>query len=181
MLLGMIGIVVPDIRAAVISILQFGAVTIYLDGRDAEGAPLNLDDVAGTTTLASAQDAVSFDILLPLDNPPDYVFLQGRNMVILVWVSDGVVEAALYQVTGEDWQIIKSAEAIVETDINQTPAFWVNTRHPVQFIKEGTLWTSFVRGNVLGWEQNGVTYRLEISTSLEEAREFAESLIPYRE
>lgn len=179
-LVGLIGAAVPDIRAAVTSFLQFGAVTIYLDGQDAEGEPLKLDDVFGATTLEAVRDAVGFDILLPPGEPPDRVFLQGDSMVILVWTSDDEVEAALYQVAGENWRIIKSAETIEETAVNQYPAYWVNNGHPVQFIEAGTLLASFVTGSVLVWEQNGVTYRLETSTGLEEARAFAEALTPYR-
>lgn len=179
-LVGLIGAAVPDIRAAVTSFLQFGAVTIYLDGQDAEGEPLKLDDVSGETTLMAAQDAVDFDILLPPADPPDKVFLQGDSMVILVWTSDGEVETALYQIAGEDWQIFKSAETIAQTAVNEFPAFWVNSRHPVQFIEAGNLLASFVTGSVLVWEQPGVTYRLETSNALEEARAFAEALTPYR-
>lgn len=180
LLIGLIGAAVPDIRAAVTAFLRFGAVTIYLEGWDEQGEPLKLDDVAGVTTLATARDAVDFDILLPPDNPPDRVFLQGGNMVILVWTLDDEIEAALYQMAGEDWEIIKSAQTIDETTVNQYPALWVNSPHPVQFIEAGTLLASFVTGSVLVWEQNSATYRLEMNKPLEEARAFAEVLAPYR-
>lgn len=76
---GLIGIAVLGIQAAVTKFLQFGAVTIYLEGLDAEGSPLELDDISGATTIMVAQDAVNFDILLPPDNPPDHVFLQCKK------------------------------------------------------------------------------------------------------
>jgi hypothetical protein len=182
LLLGLSGLLVPEIRAVVMEFLQIGAVRIYLDGVGTTGEPLNLEHVSGEMELKEAQALVSFPIRLPPDDLPDRVFVQDHSLAIFVWVSGGKIERALYETTSDDvWMMIKkTAENITITSVAGRDAAWVTLDHPIEFIRDGVVQselTHFVTGNVLIWDQGRVTYRLETSLSLDEARQFAESLI----
>lgn len=181
LLLGLSGLLIPDIRAAIVEFFQIGVVRVYLDGSSTSGEPLDLEQVSGETTLNIAQTLVRFPILIPPDDSPDRVFVQGESMVIFVWIKEGKIENTLYQTTTEDWMIIKKeAKDIQFTSIAGEEAFWMTLDHPVEFIRNGVVQTElthFVTGRVLVWERKGVTYRLETHMSLDEARQFAESLI----
>ena len=108
---------VPPVRAAVLEVLRFGAVRIFLieptpvptlppptDGHAARPmatprptpTPLaSLLDLAGETTLAEAEAQVDFPIRLPGYppdlGPPDQVFLQDFDgpLLVLVWLAPG--------------------------------------------------------------------------------------------
>ena len=171
---------IPDIQAAVLNLLQIGVVTIYLEGENSIGDPLNLNDVSGEVGLAVAQSMVEFTIRIHPNDLPDRVFVQDNDMVIFVWLSDNQIRQALYQTSYGRWDIIKSANAITPTRVGSSEAFWVDVQHPVQFIKDGQIHTElthFVDGNVLVWVESGVTYRLETRLELDSARLFAESLL----
>lgn len=170
---------VPELRAAVLKILQIGQVTIMLDGTGAQGEALNLAAVAGEIGLAEAQAQASFPLLSSLDQPPDRVFLQDPELVIQVWLNEGQIERSLYQIGGFDWTVFKHSPNIVGVQVRDQPAFWIQLPHSVQFVRNGVLQTEmthFVTGPVLIWENNGVTYRLESSTSLEDTLAFANAL-----
>jgi len=181
LMLGLFSMAIPQIRAAVLEFLRIGAVTIYLDGTTEAGEPLRLDDISGATDLATAQTLVRFPLHVAPDDPPDRVFVQDPGMVILIWLEGTTIDRALYQVSSYDWRMVKNAKPITYTFVGPTSAVWVNIQHPIQFLKDGLLRTElshFVTGHVLIWEQDKVTYRLETPMSLEEARLFAESLVP---
>lgn len=108
---------VPPVRAAVLEVLRFGAVRIFLveptptptlPPPAASPAPrptatprptptplASLLDLAGQTTLAEAQTQVDFPIRLPAYppnlGPPDQVFLQDFDgpLLVLVWLVPG--------------------------------------------------------------------------------------------
>lgn len=173
---------VPDIRAAVLSFLRIGAVTITLDGASEGGEALTLDEISGETPLDEAQSKVPYRLRVPPDSLPDRVFVQGGQLVIMVWINDqNQIEQALYQIPDGDWQIIKSADSIKATTVNGEHAVWVDVRHPVQILRDGEVveeLTYFVGGNVLVWMGNGITYRLESGLSMHDARALAASLVP---
>lgn len=172
---------VPDIRAAVLSFLRIGALTIYLDGASEGGKPLTLSEISGETPLNEAQSKVRYPLRVPPDSPPDRVFVQDGQMVIMVWINDqNQIEQALYQIPDGDWQVIKSADSIKTTTVNGEHAVWVDVRHPVQILRDGEVieeLTYFVGGNVLVWMGDGITYRLESGLSMDEARVLAASLV----
>lgn len=176
LVVGLAGFAVPDIRAKVLELLNIGAVTITLDSVGADGETLRLEDVAGETDLASAQAQVDFEIRLPPDNPPDRIYVQNESLVIFIWLDGNEIEQALYQIWGNDWGIYKSAEIVTQTTVDEDTALWVDAQHPVTFVNGTTELTYFVQGNVLIWEEDSVTYRLETHLDMESAREFAEAL-----
>ncbi len=176
LVIGLAGFAVPDIRAKVLDFLNIGAVTITLDSVGADGEVLRLEDVAGETDLASAQAQVDFDIRLPPDNQPDRIYVQNESLVIFIWLDGNEIEQALYQIWDNDWGIYKTAETVTETTVNDETALWLNAHHPVTFVNGETEMTYFVQGNVLIWEADSVTYRLETHLDMETAIEFAEAL-----
>lgn len=181
LLVGLTSMGIPEIRAAVLEFLRIGAVTVYLDGKDANGQALNLSQVSGETSLEDAGKQANFTLLVPPDDLPDRVFVQDANMIIFVWLKDNRIDKALYQTANDTWRLSKMTSVIERTEVAGNQAYWASDQVTVQFSKEGVIqneWTHFVDGNVLGWEQDGVTYRLETNLSLDEARAFAEGMRP---
>lgn len=179
LLFGLSSLGIPDIRAAVLEFLQIGAVTIYLEGKNEAGELLNLADVSGETTLTDAQNQANFVLLLPPNDLPDRIFVQDGDLVIFVWIQGNNIEKALYQTVNNSWRLTKIPGEIIETEVGDNQGYWASSGVMVQFSKDGiiqTEWTHFVDSNVLGWEQDGITFRLETDLSLDEARALAESL-----
>ncbi len=141
-------------------------------------------DLPGETTLEAALSQVNFDIQLPTYpddiGAPNRVFLQdlGGAVVTLVWLDgDGNVRLSL-QVLNE--RIVASKYApgnYEETAVNGQPALWLTGEHILAFY--GPRGGDFIRrieNNVLIWQLDGITYRLESAASLEEAVRVAESV-----
>jgi len=179
LIVGLMAVAIPDIRAGILEYLQIGTVTIYLDGSDAEGEPLRLEDVVGETDLETAQSLLKFDLLIPADTP-DRVYVQNEDMVILVWVDGEKVEKALYQIRGLDWGTFKGlASDVTPVEVDGQYAVWLNVPHPVQFIYKDTIQdelTYFISQNVLIWERGRMTYRLETNLTMDDAIQYADSL-----
>lgn len=176
---GLIAVAIPDIRAAILEVLQIGNVTIYLDSLGADEEPLRLQDVVGETDLETAQSLLKFDMLVPLDSP-DRVYVQNEDMVIMVWLNGETIEKVLYQVQGLDWGTFKGiASNPTPTEVAGHYAVWINVPHIVQFVYKESVQdelTYFIDGNVLIWERGRITYRLETHLAMEDAVEYADSL-----
>jgi hypothetical protein len=153
--------------------------------------PAALLDLAGETTLAAAQQG-PIPLRLPAYpadlGPPDRVYRQDLDgpAVILVWLVPGhpnQVRLALYElssrVIGE--KLAGDRTLLAETTVHGLPAVWVRGPHILQFYRHGQIDMTgrrLVDGDVLAWEEGGITYRLESTLSLDEARRVAESLAP---
>jgi hypothetical protein len=148
-----------------------------------------LNELAGETSLESARNAMDFPIKLPtypinLDEP-DRVYLQdlGGQAVLMVWMdpeeSDRIRLDLLLMGPGTFAE--KSIPAVIEeTSVNGHDALWTMGAHILHF--DGNTYQSLplvVQGNILIWEQDGITYRLESDLSLEEAIRVAESMTEY--
>ena len=149
---------------------------------------LNLN---GQTTLDDARTRVDFPIRLPSYPPdlaaPDGIYVQdlGGLAVILVWLESGSparVSMSLHQLTEDAFarKLVQQPEFIQETTVNGRRAAWVRGPHLLQFRAPGGGFElrerRLVLGNVLIWEENEITYRLETELPLEEAVRVAESL-----
>jgi hypothetical protein len=146
--------------------------------------------LAGQTTLAEAQDRVPFEILLPAYpadlGPPNQVFVQDIDgpTLIMTWVEPGSQHVFLsLQVFSSDIvarKLLFADDQAQRTTVNGDPAIWIDVPHVFKYVvpqgepglQEGRL----VQGNVLIWTGDTLTYRLESSLSLAEARRVAESL-----
>jgi hypothetical protein len=191
----------PQVRAGVESFIRIGAVRIGLapapSATPAASPPYtgpvptplpSLLDLAGATTLEKARAQAGFPIRLPAYPPelgvPQYVFLQDLNgpMVALVWVDPtrtGGVRLALFELSS-DVYIYKSGATIVsETTVHGQRALWTQGPYLVQVIENGHVTYAtrvLANGHALIWTEGSITYRLETSASLDEAVKIAESL-----
>lgn len=187
---------VPPVQAALRAWLRIGAIE-FVSPTPTTSAPAipvappsALLDLAGETTLDAARAQVPFPILLPTHptdlNAPDRVYEQDLDgpAVILVWLEPqdpGKVRLSLHALSSDAFaQKIVGERLVDEVTVNGENAAWVRGEHVLQLRGDngdssyGT--RRLVSGNVLIWETNDVTYRLETDQPLNEAVRIAESL-----
>jgi len=203
---------VPNVRAAIIEFLQVGIVRIFpqpagptiesiitsspetvirLTTTPDESSQLLitfLDQIAGETKLATAQEFVPYSILLPsypIDlGKPNRVYVQDAEgvMTILVWTDPKQPERvtmSLHFIPVGHWAINKFGPVeIKETEVSGQQAVWAVGPYPL-FMKDGNIQIErLIDGHVLIWADGDLTYRLETELSLDEAVKIAESLQP---
>lgn len=201
---------IPPARAAILEFIQIGIVRIFprptevpLTVPPQSQAPatatpylpssqllLELGQIAGETTLAKAQERVSFPISLPAYpagvGEPDHVFIQDADglMTILVWLDPqdpGKILMSLHLIPEGSWAIHKSEPVTVqETLVNGRRAVWAVGPYPLTLYNGDLAFTRLIDGHVLIWADGNITYRLESGLPLEEAVKIAESLEPLR-
>lgn len=149
----------------------------------------SLLSLAGKTTLAEAKAQAGFPIRLPAYpqdlGTPDIVFLQDMSgpAVLLLWLEPGTtdeVKLDLLEMGPGTFAGKGVPEVIQETTVSGQPALWTQGPHLLQFKSGYDMVNLVVKGNVLIWENGGITYRLESDYSMPEAVNIAESLEPYR-
>lgn len=187
LLLLLLGILfsVPQIRASVLDYIQLGA-----------GNFLMVPDMTPFPTLAVAQLDAGIEMSLeeaeaivdyPLNPPselgrPAVVYLQEARlpMVILVWYEPEGFTASrilLYVIDSRDTFFKFAPDEPENLTIHGRQAFWFTGPHLLEFIEVSSQHLSRqVEGNVLVWEVNNLTYRLEGEMSVEEALRIAESV-----
>ncbi|MGH2621774.1 MAG: hypothetical protein ACRDHG_14565 [Anaerolineales bacterium] len=180
---------VPAVRAAVVEIVRLGAVRIFLGGPIPTPLPptghLSLNELPGETTLAAARASAIIPIRLPSSpadlGPPDRVYLlrEFGGTVILIWDDPNypdLARLALFEIPPGPIVNKLYPERLQSARVAGRPAIWSTGDHFVEMIMESRQELVMVRGNVLIWSLEGVTYRLETTLSLEEAIRIAESL-----
>jgi hypothetical protein len=191
-------LLVPEVRARLAEFLQIGAVRVFLPQpteTTQAGTPTatstrvpteiitSVLELDGETTLESARAYVDFPIDLPtypgeLGNP-DHVFLQSLphgSYVVLAWVDEvGDMELAMY-VIGQGVSLEKGVPGIIEAvevggvlGIVATGEYYLSVEGTMQPVK-------LVRGPVLIWVRDGITYRLEAELTVDELIRIAESI-----
>jgi hypothetical protein len=192
---------VPQVRAAILEILHIGNISIIPATMTPAPAPtgtvlpypsptplVSILDLAGATTLKEAEVALNASIRLPTYpaslGRPDKVFVQGFGspVIILVWADKTHPEQAqmsLYILGPNVYADKFSPRIIQQTTVNGHPAVWAQGDHAIQ-VKSGQgpdyIFTHLVKGNVLVWSENKLSYRLETELPVEEAVKVAESL-----
>jgi hypothetical protein len=201
---------IPPVRAAIIEFIQIGVVRIFPQPTQPTVEPIRtatpesiapmtatsssqasnlipiLDQMAGETTIADAQDKVKFPILLPgypSDlGQPDYVYVQDMdaNVLILVWLDPqhpDKVLMSLHFIPNDSWAVKKIEPTVIqETSVDGQRAIWTTGPYPLILFSNDIQYTRLITGHVLIWADGEVTYRLETDMSLEEAVKIAESL-----
>lgn len=191
----------PPVRAVLYRVLQIGAVQILVDPTPAPSpmppppgalqAPTPPDlvlpsQLGGATTLAAAVAQVDFPVRLPTYpaslGPPDQVFVQdfgGANLALVWLAEDGArADLVLYELAS-DATVRKVAPRLLEqTTVGGRPAIWATGPYLMVFDGGHVDTGRLIMGQVLIWEEGGVTYRLETGADLAEARRIAESLAP---
>jgi hypothetical protein len=194
---------IPPARAAIIEFIQIGVIRIFPRSTEIHPTPHItpapasslpsmlplLNRISGETTLALAQQKVSFPILLPVYpdglGEPDHVFVQDAEgtMIILVWMDPDHPEQvllSLHFIPSGSWAINKvEPELIQETTVNGNRALWTAGPYALRATSGDINFIRLVEGHVLVWSVANVTYRLETALPLEEALKMAESLEPY--
>jgi hypothetical protein len=150
----------------------------------------SLLDLGGETTLTQAQQQTNFTILLPTYpadlGPPDKVYFQdsGGPTVILVWLQAGnpaQVRMSLMEFGPGSLANKYFSDKITSTTVNGKNALWLQGNHALFLQKRNASAGNIelmVNANVLLWTEGDITYRLESSLPLDEARRVAESLKP---
>jgi hypothetical protein len=191
---------VPEARAALVRILRVGVVRILAPSGTstptivpaATSAPsptaevlIPAFDLSGRRTLEQVRGAVEFEIRLPTYpedlGAPDLAFLQNVEgpMVILVWRLPGDPSRArlAMHILGPGAFGGKAEPRILAaTEVLGQPALWTEGPHSLILRSGDYVLHQLVTGNVLIWEKDGLTYRLETALSMEEAVRIAESL-----
>jgi hypothetical protein len=147
-----------------------------------------LNQIAGETSLADAQNRVSYSILLPTYpadlGEPDYVYVQDAEgyMTILVWLDPqrpDKVLMSLHFLPAGSWAIDKRQPQVIDvTRVNGKRALWTIGPYPLRLYNGELEFKRLIVGHVLVWEDGDITYRLETDLSMEAAVKIAESLQP---
>jgi hypothetical protein len=181
-------------REAVADLFGAGGIVIRTtDTKELVGADLQLGE---RIPLSDAAAAVEFPIWRPARRP-DAVFhddLPVGGSIHMAWASDPTLPAAGDTGIGtlySQFRVIESevflksvdpSARIEEVTVRGERGFWIEgaAHYLLYRDAEGDIKEDFGRlaGNVLVWEENGVTHRVETSGSREETLRFADSLRP---
>jgi hypothetical protein len=197
---------VPPVRAAVLDFIQVGAIRIIFQpptsipagsqepppplAVGAEASPVEAIDLLGLAdgqmTLEGAERLSGFPLsglLYPQSlGPPDRVFYQDLNgaVVGLIWLDEATlshVQTSLLLID-PDVFISKDAPSIVDSvQVGDYPGTWLSGEHFLLLRQHGGDLGMLITGNVLIWDMNGITYRLETDSAQEEALAIASELI----
>lgn len=197
LLIALVMVAVPGVRAAIIEWLRVGVVTIFVGQTPTPtpaphyfstevpfyASPL---DLPGETTLEGAREAFSYPIQLPQYpadlGAPDRVFASpaDKPIVTLVWFRPGgtqeirfVLEVLTDPSVGTKYDETAGGESV---QVDGRVGYWVTDAHTVFYYTSGRQWVRQVNANVLVWTHGIVTYRLETDLPLREVLQMAESI-----
>jgi hypothetical protein len=168
---------VPESRGAILRFLHLGGVTIERVDTlpPAEQRPLQVG-IGRPVSLAEAKRLFGHDVLAPDVSPLPQLHLQGNNIVSMVFVHQG--EPVLLNEFGFGGGFLKKFAAggtsTQDGGMGDVPSLWISGAvHDVFFPGASPR----LAGNVLVWEAEGITYRIEShSLSREDAVALARSL-----
>lgn len=151
--------------------------------------PDSILELEGEMTLEEAREKADFPILLPTYPPglgePDKVFyqkLEGGRGVFVVWFTDEQptqLKMSLLLLGPGAFAGKGAPNLVEELTINGERAIWTEGNHFLILQtgpKQNDRVQLFVEGNVLIWQIDGITYRLEGYFDMEEAIAIAESI-----
>jgi uncharacterized protein DUF4367 len=158
---------IPQTRAAILRVLHIGNVEVERVETLPPAQPGALP-LGRRVSLDEARDAAGIELTVPDEYRgvyaagPFVTFVLEPHVWLLEWGGTG---APILKKVGGPGTVIE------EVSIDGTRAIWIEGRHVVVRGPERRL-----AGNVLIWERNGVTYRLEGALSQERAVEIARNL-----
>jgi hypothetical protein len=191
--LALSSLLVPAVRASVLEWLQIGGVTIIppQDARPTVPIPTREPEprdavsgqaLSGRTTLAAARLDFQHPIRFPPSmGEPQFVYLQDFGtgpFVVLIWVdANSPDQAVLVQyILGPHTFLTKGPVPVVqESSVHGTLAIWTDGPYSVN-LQGNHQAADLIGDHALIWERNGLTYRLELDGTLEEAVALAESI-----
>lgn len=192
--------VVPAGRQAVADLLSVAGIEITFAGSE-PSTDSNSIDLGEPTTLEGAARHVDFPLALPtletIEEPDDVYLETGPPVVVhITWdmapdrpaIAGTNIGLLLTQFTSPAAGTVLTKDLTSDTAIEQTTvdgqnALWLEgAPHKLTYrTTDGTSSQQISRlaGNVLLWEKDGVTYRLESGLELGEAQRIAETLTVY--
>jgi hypothetical protein len=164
---------VPDARTAVLRLLGIeGAVVIRVDELPpAAKAPAEFGESVG---IAEAERVVGFRPLLVDGRDPDDVRIDrfSPSFIMLVYGEPQIRLRLIQMVGGTIEKYALTEQRVERVKVDGRPGIWVRGRHVVS----GLFGLPRLAGNVLLWEQDGLTLRLEGRFTKEEALDLARSV-----
>jgi hypothetical protein len=181
---------VPEIRAGVLEILRLGTIRILPQNPTATTTTsplgiLSLLELTPVATLEDAQEIFGLPIYLPTSvRVPDRIFVMDDTpIIVFVWLVAGTedqIEMSLHLLRSQRFSDKYYPWDPEITSVNGGQAFWLVNAHILDYFgvedDEHDDWRRYVDMNVLIWEHDSATYRLETNLNLDEARQIAESL-----
>ena len=189
----------PQARQAVADLLGVAGIEITFDPDPADivGGELDLGEAV---TLEDAAEAVDFELAVPESlGPPDAVFMSDRpasGLVSMVWEGPealpaaadsgiGVVYSQFALELAEDANFVKSVNpdtSVRAVEVGSAIGLWIEgAPHVISYEDAaGNRMEEEMRlaGNVLMWESEGVTHRIETTVGLAPTLALADSLQP---
>lgn len=191
-------LLIPPARLAVANLLEVAGIRFEF-GTTPDLGPSTSLAPGQPVELESAQSAVDFPILVPaaLDPPTALHLLQWDLgiQVFLAWEASerlpevgasgtGLLLAEFRADLNEAFfaKILEGGTSVDRVTVHGVTAFWLSGAPHVFMFETGRRDLvedeSRLTGNVLIWERDGITYRLESSLDLDESLAIAESLRP---
>ncbi len=187
----------PSAREAVADLLGVAGIEVQFDPEPPPAAGSELD-LGEPVTLDEAHEAVDFELLVPENlGPPDGVFLSDRpssGRVSMVWESEESLPAAGDSGIGliysqfalelpEGSNFVKSVRpdtSVRAVEVNGSLGLWIEgAPHLITYEDAAGNRTEEemrLAGNVLMWESDGVTHRIETTVGLQATLSLAGSL-----
>lgn len=182
---------IPDARSALLRFLHIGSERIEfvdeLPPLSAYPSDFDLELALGQrATLGEARRSAGFD-LLELPEEPDRVYLGGRGSVWFVYGRPGSIRLLVAQTpqlkVDESFilkKLVGSGTHVERASVRGAPAYFLSgAPHQVLLVDETgqpVFESARLASDVLVWEEDGRTVRLEGDLTLEEALEIADSM-----
>ena len=189
---------VPATRRAIADLLGVGGIDIVIQGDvDRTGGGLRL---GAPVSLSAAVDAMDHPVLVPdrsalgkpsaafvSDVPTDSVWMAWEPTDSLPQVAGTDVGLLFLQFRAEVGEgafrkELGAGTTVEEVTVGDSGGFWIEgAPHGIDYVTaDGETMGELSRlaANVLIWEQDRITYRLESELSREESLDIAESLVP---
>ena len=154
-------------------------------------APAEPDVLGDPLPAGEAVALAGFEPALPSGTPPDEVYVVdspfGDPGLIYAWLPSTTYPAlpgtewglVLIAFQGDEETVVKTVqrfEDVHDASVNGERASWIPVPHVLEIETDRGFETFAVEGNVLIWEVDGVTYRLETSLDRASAVALAESM-----
>jgi len=171
-------------------VFDIGAIQIQTIPTGTLPSPVITGSALGHATTLEGAAEEAFPPLVPAKlGPPGRVWVEevgGDTRVVLGWlpredlaaIGEVPYGATLSEFQGEAIVYVKSSEMPVQlTRVNGEQAYWLTGPHELDVLTaDGAIARYRVTGNVLIWQQGGLTLRLETSLDLQSARAIARSV-----
>jgi len=153
--------------------------------------PFDLSVLGPARSPSDAAANVRFAAALPSGPAPDSAYIvegpTGRRSVAFAWLPSATYPQVggtpwgliVLEIPGDEELVLKSVnsfEDIVPAVVDGQRAEWIPTTHQLELRTADGSQTLSVDGNVLIWERDGVTYRIETALGFDAAIALAESI-----